>query len=206
MINGCLSIWPDPDQIIEPMVIDKSVSHNSVKLLGRLSPFGSPPEPKSVCLVKGSPKDRDVFSLESLKLSGNCIKVSNGSSVFFRTWSDCLGDIEVCLVGVENTSLERASKRWEPVPFKRDDTLFVWRVIPVDGFLDRAVIPRRPVIVPGVVRRIVLHVKCLDDGALAKELAELLVLTDLAAEDFILPVTEESVIQVYCRLRRVKSC
>lgn len=125
MIDRILAVRPDPDQVIQPMKIDKSVSHDSVQLLGRLSPLGTPPEPKSVCLVEGSPEHGDVLGLKSFELERYSVQVSEQSGVFFSAGLDCFGDVEVGLVGVEDTCSLRSSKWGEPMPFKRNDSLSV---------------------------------------------------------------------------------
>jgi hypothetical protein len=59
--------------------------------------------------------------------------------------------IEVGAASVEGTGAEVTTHGREPMPLESDDCLASVAVVEVDGFLNSAIVPTRPVIMPGVM-------------------------------------------------------
>ena len=150
---------PDPDQVVELVVVGIPGVHELVEFLGVDVGLAAPPEPLPSCLVQRTPYYRYFAALQFLQLNCNCVQISYCSVVLGSIGDYSFGNIEIGVLGVEGGGSELASHGREPVPEEDDDSLLVGLlVVPLDGLVDCAVVSRLPV-VPGVVGRVVLHVK-----------------------------------------------
>lgn len=68
---------PDPDQVVEVVVVGETLVENLPELLAWLGTLSSPPEPLAFGLVEWSPENWDTGILETLELDGNRIDIAD---------------------------------------------------------------------------------------------------------------------------------
>ena len=192
--------WPDPDEIVQTVIVDESISHHVVELFSCLWTLGSPPEPTTISLVKRSPKDWNSSISESLELTSDGIKISNGSPVLISTLLDSSSYIEPSVWCIECASLNVASSWREPVPVEFYNTILARLVVVVNSSLSGSVVPWRPVIMPGVVRRVVLEIEALDGWSLSQEVLQIVPFSNWSSESLGVPLIMEFVEEIPGRL------
>lgn len=72
---------PDPDQVVDIVIVGETVIDESPKLLASSWTLSTPPEPLSFSLVKWSPKNWNTGRLELLELNGDSINIVNQESI-----------------------------------------------------------------------------------------------------------------------------
>lgn len=93
---------PDPQDVVDLVVVGDAVIDDAPQLLGRLGALGPPPEPLALGLVQRPEQDRDAGGLELLELRGDGVDVLDQQGVVgVRGVLQRGGDVEVRRRGVE---------------------------------------------------------------------------------------------------------
>lgn len=118
---------PDPQQVVDLVVVRDTVVDDTPQLLCRLGALGAPPEPLALSLVQRPEQDRDAGRLELLQLHGDGVDVLDQEGVVgVRGVLQRGGEVEVRSGRVETgvpwlLSRVVQSDRRTPVPDEVDD-------------------------------------------------------------------------------------
>ena len=66
---------PNPNQVVDLMVVNQTVEQQFIQLFIWLSTFGTPPEPFSACFVNWTPQDCYARTLQFFQISGNDVNI-----------------------------------------------------------------------------------------------------------------------------------
>lgn len=168
------------------MNLVETIEYHLIESLTGTSAFSAPPEPSSPGLMQRSPYDRDSLVSESLQLCGDGINISYCGLVLFGSLLHSPTHVEVGLICVECTWLLVSSHGGEPMPENCNYTFSIWAFIKINGPLNWAIVPTGPIWMPGVVRRVVLQIKTLDNRSPSSQGVDILNFTrigELSTDD-----------------------